>query len=241
MKKLLCLVLLITGVFSEDIPEENVPTENVFHMKDGHYSRYLVDIDAQSYEKVLKHTMEFWLKKGDGDDIVLKMKNVKLDPDFQQGFDHVDVLEMTRNDWIFEFEDNGAISFKKPEDFEQPYIYSHDEKLINAIKKGKREFSKRILVPFTDKKCKSNVTVTEEEDVFIAKLDVEEKCLNHPLVETKIDLTKVFFKDTFELKSYTISNIMTVEDVRDKQKKEAVMIASFVFDDFVPLKEKDEL
>lgn len=224
MKALLVACLLVPFVAAGE----------VFQFKDDHEAVYHMEVDAIAPGKTMNHKADLLLKKGHGAEIHCRLKNIKVDEQVEE-INHADVWELLREQMIFKFDEAGSLEFIKPDDLEEPHIFYHDQKMIDMILKGERKFTKKLFVPMTEKKCKGDFLVTEEDDVYKVTVKVEPKCMNHPMVDTIVSLEKVLLKETFELQEYSILTTLSVSQDDDDEPKVTTFRMNFKFQEFVPI------
>lgn len=155
----------------------------VFHLKDDHYAKYHMVIDAVSNDQKIHHEADFLVTKGEEEEeFRCKVKNVEIDKLLHEQFDHSDVVEITKQELVFSFDDMGCIEFKKPEDLEEPHMIVYEPKLIEMIQKGTFEFKKMIFVPYSTKKCKATFKITELDDAYDVQITPQDKCIVSPFM-----------------------------------------------------------
>lgn len=170
MRNELSILLFGAAVFS-------VATAKVFHLKEDHFAVYHMEIDANSLNQKVHHHADFYVAKAQADEYTCKVRNVHIDQQLADQFDHSDVIEITRRDMVFTFDETGCLEFRVPEDLEEPHLIVYEPKMIEMIQKGRFEFKKRIFVPYSMKKCKAQFTITELEDTYNVDITPEKGCI----------------------------------------------------------------
>lgn len=175
------------------------------------------------------------------------MRDVEIDEAAFEMIDVEDFLMLLRDPIPFQFDESGLMDLFENQDLFDPRAIFYDAKMIDKIRAGEKNFSKKTFIPMTEKRCTAEFNVNDDdEEYYKVNITVDSKCMMHPMITTNIELYEVLNKETMGLARYIVTNkisqrVHQSSEIRNHEVRLTVEFVEFkkIFDE--PLEVIDDI
>lgn len=215
----------------------------VFNFKKDFTSKYAISFESKINGQRMTHRAVLKLELNDKDEILARVSDVSFDQKVSEVDPNVQALrDLFKSTYRFEFDEFGQIEIKEPENMASPNIIAYDFNMLKRLYDGERAFVKKIWVPNTEKRCYANFEVSEDDKYYFVKADVVKACISAVGVDSEVSISQTLFKANFAVRSYTLSTVVTQQDLLSTEPQTSNILWQFDFEEFLEKAEKrDEL